>query len=118
MMGAGKALGGWLSDRFGARRVGVLSTLLCIPFLLFGRDLMLVSILGVFCFSLTMSITYGMLLSVMGDRPGVAFGITTLGLFVGLLPVFAFGSFGYAVNSGLIVALSLGSAYLLNRTLQ
>lgn len=117
MMGAGKALGGWLSDRFGARRVGVASTLLCIPFLLFGKDLMLVSILGVFCFSLTMSITFGMLLSIGGEKPGTAFGVTTLGLFTGLLPVFLFGSFGYLTNGVLILVLSLGSAWLLNKTL-
>ncbi len=118
MMGLGKALGGYLSDRFGAKRTGVWSTVLCIPFLLFGKDLMLISVFGVFCFSLTMSITFGMLLSVIRESPGSAFGVTTAALFAGLLPVFFFGSFGYLVNSILIVILSLGSAYLLNRTLK
>ena len=118
MMGLGKALGGYLADRFGARRTGVWSTLLCIPFLLFGKDLMLVSVFGVFCFSLTMSITFGMLLSVIRESPGSAFGVTTAALFTGLLPVFLFGSFGYLANSILIVVLSLGSAYVLNRTLK
>ena len=118
LMGLGKAMGGYLSDRFGARRIGLLSTLLCIPFLILGRDLMVVSILGVFCFSLTMSITFGMLLSIIPDAPGVAFGVTTLGLFLGMLPVFLFGSFGFWVNAALIVCLSLGSAYLLHKTLK
>lgn len=118
MMGLGKALGGYLADRFGARRTGVWSTILCIPFLLFGKDLMLVSVFGVFCFSLTMSITFGMLLSVIRESPGSAFGVTTAALFAGLLPVFLFGSFGYTANSILIVILSLGSAYVLNRTLK
>ena len=118
MMGLGKALGGYLADRFGARRTGVWSTVLCIPFLLFGKDLMLVSVFGVFCFSLTMSITFGMLLSVIRESPGSAFGVTTAALFAGLLPVFFFGSFGYLANSILIVILSLGSAYVLNRTLK
>ena len=118
MMGLGKALGGYLADRFGARRVGVVSTLLCIPFLLFGKELMLVSVFGVFCFSLTMSITFGMLLSVIRESPGSAFGVTTAALFAGLLPVFLFGSFGYLANGILIVLLSLGSAYALNRTLK
>ena len=118
MMGLGKALGGYLADRFGARRTGVWSTVLCIPFLLFGKDLMLVSVFGVFCFSLTMSITFGMLLSVIRESPGSAFGVTTAALFAGLLPVFLFGSFGYLINGILIVILSLGSAYVLNRTLK
>ena len=118
MMGLDKALGGYLADRFGARRTGVWSTVLCIPFLLFGKDLMLVSVFGVFCFSLTMSITFGMLLSVIRESPGSAFGVTTAALFTGLLPVFLFGSFGYLINGILIVILSLGSAYVLNRTLK
>lgn len=118
MMGLGKALGGYLADRFGARRIGVWSTLLCIPFLLFGKELMPVSVFGVFCFSLTMSITFGMLLSVIRESPGSAFGVTTAALFAGLLPVFLFGSFGYLANSILITVLSLGSANVLHRTLK
>ena len=53
-MGTGKALGGILSDRFGARVVGVASTLCCVPFLLVGDNRMLISIIGIFLFSLTM----------------------------------------------------------------
>ncbi len=110
VMGTGKAAGGWLTDRFGARRVGVISTLGCIPFLLIGKDLMLISIMGVFLFSITMSITFGMLLSVIEDNPGLAFGITTIGLFIGICPVLLCGSFGYIINIILVVALSVLSA--------
>lgn len=107
IMGAGKAAGGILADRFGARPVGVGSTLLCIPFLLFGKDTMVVSVFGVFLFSMTMSITFGMLLSIIEDNPGLAFGVTTAGLAVGILPVFIFGSFSFVVNCILVVSLSL-----------
>lgn len=118
VMGAGKAAGGWLTDRFGARRVGVLSTLCCIPFLLIGKNMMLVSIIGVFMFSITMSITFGMLLSVIEDNPGLAFGITTIGLFIGICPVLLWGSFGYIINSILVVVLSAASACGLYITLK
>jgi len=118
IMGLGKAMGGYWSDKYGARKVGVFSTLFCIPFLIIGKNTMLLSIIGVFLFSLTMSICFGMLLSVIKDNPGVAFGITTIGLFLGLCPVMFFGSMGYLFDSILIVILSLLSAFGLHKTLR
>ncbi len=118
VMGIGKAIGGYLVDRFGAKRIGVWASLLSIPFLLAGNRMMWISIIGVFLFSLIMSITFGMLLSVIKNNPGFAFGVTTLGLFVGMLPVLLFGSFGMAANSILVVVLSLGSAFCLHKTLK
>lgn len=116
-MGFGKILGGILSDKFGAKKIGVLSTLLCVPFLIIGKDMMILSILGVFMFSMTMSITFGMLLSVLNKMPGLAFGITTIGLFLGLFPIFIFGSFDFLTNTILIILFSLLSAYGLYKTL-
>lgn len=86
-MGVGKGLGGILSDKFGAKIIGVGSTLLCIPFLIVGDNHMVISVIGVLLFSMTMSITYGMLLTVMHEMPGVAFGLTTIALVLGILPV-------------------------------
>ena len=117
IMGLGKAGGGYLSDRFGARKVGVLSTIICIPFLLFGKNIMIISIIGVFLFSLTMSITFGMCLSVISNNPGLAFGITTIGLFLGSLPVFIVYP-TEQINVILIVSLSLFSALGLYLTLK
>ena len=117
IMGAGKVLGGILSDRFGSRRVGVLSTLLCIPFLICGNNVMLISVIGVFLFSLTMSITFGMLLSVIKNSPGLAFGITTIGLFIGIMPAFFF-SLSPVINGIIIVVLSILSAMGLGKTLK
>lgn len=117
VMGFGKALGGILSDRFGARVVGVLSTLLCIPFLIFGDERMAVSVIGVFMFSMTMPITYGMLLSVIKNQPGLAFGITTIGLFLGLFITMITGLPSKNVNIVLITILSLSSSLCLFKTL-
>ncbi|MBR5421965.1 MAG: hypothetical protein IK115_12545 [Lachnospiraceae bacterium] len=116
LMGMGKALGGYFADRFGARRTGVLSSLLCIPFLLAGKDHMLVSVIGVFLFSMTMSITFAMCLSVLPDAPGVAFGITTFALFAGLMIPFCFGDPGAVINTAAVIVLSLVSALLLYQT--
>ena len=87
-MGIGKAAGGVLADRFGARRVAVISLILALPLLLFGSDHMVISLVGTALFSMTMTVTLGVLVSVFPEAPGMAFGITTVGLFLGSTPMF------------------------------
>lgn len=105
-MGLGKALGGILSDKIGIRKVAIGSTLLAIPFLCCGDNLMLVSIIGVMFFSMTMSITLGILVSVLKKTPGLAFGITTIGLFLGTAPIF-FIKLNMQINIILIIVISI-----------
>ena len=116
IMGAGKALGGYLADRFGARKTAFIGTLTAIPFLLFGDRVMIVSCIGVFFFSMTMSITFAMCLSILKTNPGLAFGITTAGLFLGLLPAF-FIQFSPLVNAVLITVFSVLCFVLLRYSL-
>lgn len=118
IMGIGKILGGILSDLFGVKKVGILSTLICIPFLIFGDNIMIVSIIGVFLFSMTMSITFGMILSVMNKNVGLSFGITTIGLFLGVFPVFIFGLPTKIINIGLITILSMICSYGFHKILK
>ncbi len=87
-MGIGKALGGILSDSFGMRKIAIISVLGSLPFLLFGDNYMLISLIGIAMFSMTMSITLGLLTSVLKKTPGLAFGLTTIGLFLGTAPIF------------------------------
>lgn len=87
-MGAGKMLGGILSDRFGARRVGIVSCLAAVPVLLLSDRIMWLSLIGVALFSMTMAITLGGLVSVLPENPGTAFGITTMALLLGTVPSF------------------------------
>ncbi len=89
-MGIGKALGGILSDTIGMRKTAFISTLGALPFLLFGDQIMIISLIGVMLFSMTMSITLALLVSVLKRTPGLAFGLTTIGLFLGTLPIFFF----------------------------
>lgn len=116
IMGAGKALGGLLADRIGVRKTAFIGTLAAIPFLLFGDRLMAVSCIGVFFFSMTMSITFAMCLSVLQTNPGLAFGITTAALFLGLLPAF-FVQLPRTVNAVLIVVFSVLCFVLLRYSL-
>ena len=87
-MGVGKMLGGVMADYIGFRKTTYLSLLLALPFLLFGNTIMLLSLVGVMLFSTTMPITVGILVSKYPKNPGFAFGITTVGLFLGVVPAF------------------------------
>ena len=107
IMGLGKALGGILSDAFGIRKVGIISTLLAIPFLVLGDNLMFVSLIGVMFFSMTMSITLAILVSKLQKTPGLAFGLTTIGLFLGTAPIFFIKITNSYFNIGMIVIMSI-----------
>lgn len=106
-MGIGKAFGGILSDSYGIRKTSVLSSLLALPFLIFGDNLMIVSLIGVMLFSMTMSVTLALLVSVLKHVPGLAFGLTTIGLFIGTVPIFFFRFTTVFSNSVVIVVFTL-----------
>lgn len=109
-MGTGKMLGGILSDLWGARRVGVISCLVAVPMLLLSNNIMWLSLIGVACFSMTMAITLGGLVSVFPKHPGVAFGITTIGLLLGTTPLFFLRMPSRQICDILIVVLSILAA--------
>ena len=117
-MGVGKALGGILSDAFGIRKVAILSTLLAIPFLCFGDSIMIVSLFGVMAFSMTMSITLAILVSVLKKTSGLAFGLTTIGLFLGTAPIFFVKTPSILYNSIMIAVLSVLCSVLLGYVLK
>lgn len=112
VMGTGKAAGGFFADRFGVRTTGVLSTVISIPFLIVGADNMLISVTGVCLFSMTMCITFEMLLSVLPKNPGLSFGITTLALFLGSAPVF-FVQPGKTAGTVMIIVFSVACALMI-----
>lgn len=106
-MGFGKALGGILSDMFGMKKIGILSSLLALPFLLIGDNIMVISLIGVLFFSMTMSITLALIFSVLKNTPGLSFGMTTIGLFLGTVPIFFFKITNFWLNSAVIIILTL-----------
>lgn len=109
-MGIGKMSGGILADLFGARRVGGISCIVAVPMLLMSNNIMWLSLLGVACFSMTMAITLGGLVSVMKSNPGIAFGVTTNGLLLGTVPLFFVHMPSRVVCNWLIVVLSVLAA--------
>ena len=78
---------------------------------------MFISLIGVMFFSMTMSITLAILVSKLKKMPGVAFGLTTIGLFLGTLPVF-FIRISMIYNIILIVVASILCAILLGYVLK
>lgn len=118
IMGFGKALGGILSDAYGIRKIALLSTILAIPFLIIGDNLMIISLIGVMFFSMTMSITLAILVSSLKKTPGLAFGLTTIGLFLGTAPIFFFKIESVVINIIMITILSLLCTIILNYILK
>ncbi len=80
---AGKFGGGILADLFGARRVGTLSLLLCVPLFYLGADSDLFFLAATFFFNIAMPITLVGAARKLPGHEGFVFGLTTLALFLG-----------------------------------
>lgn len=106
-MGIGKMAGGIAADVFGVRKIAIFSSVTALPFLLAGDRHMFISLIGVMIFSMTMSITLALLVSVLKRVPGLAFGLTTIGLFLGSFPIFFFRFSSVISNCIIIVLLSI-----------
>ena len=113
-MGVGKAMGGILIDKIGIRKTAIISTIGALPFLLFGNNIMFISLIGIMMFSMTMAITLGLIVSELQRYPGVAFGCTTVGLFLGSLPLFVFRINSFLITCIMITVLTIASLIILN----
>ena len=112
-MGLGKAIGGLLIDSIGIKKTALISTIGALPFLLLGNNIMTISLIGIMMFSMTMAITLGIIVSELKKYPGVAFGLTTLGLFLGALPIFFFRINTVLTSYIIITSLTIISAIVL-----
>ncbi len=100
---AGKAVGGFLGDKFGARKTGVFALILSVPFLYFGENNAILAMIGILLFNITMPITLCTVASVLNHNPGFSFGLTTLALLCGNIPVYF-----WAVSSSLRYPVLIG----------
>jgi hypothetical protein len=85
--GGGKALGGFLSDRFGFMRVCVGALLFSIPLIHWGDVSVAAGLVGCLCFQTTMAVTLLAYVRAYPGREAWAFGLACLALFVGSLPL-------------------------------
>ncbi len=106
-MGLGKAAGGIFADAYGVKKVAILSSVLSLPFILLGNRIMLISLIGIMLFSMTMSVTLALNVSVLKGAPGLSFGFTTIALTVGVIPIFFLKVSSYAVNSVIVSLLTV-----------
>lgn len=84
----GKAAGGFLADRFGARAIGVASLLLSAPLLSLFSGNVAAAVVGLLLFNINMSVTLCAIAAKLPQNPGLSFGITTFGLLCGTVPRF------------------------------
>ena len=84
----GKASGGLLADRIGARKLAVSSLLVALFLLTFGYTDPWVCLTGILFFNMSMAVTLCAIASVLPLNPGLSFGITTLALLCGNVPTF------------------------------
>lgn len=117
-MGIGKALGGILLDAYDIKTVSYLSLLASLPFLLFGDQIMLISLIGIMFFSMTMAITLALLVSVLKKTPCLAFGLTTIGLFLGTVPIFFIKFTNLYLNAFIIIILTIVCFIILNKVIR
>ncbi|MBR2577255.1 MAG: MFS transporter [Firmicutes bacterium] len=82
----GKMLGGVIGDRIGWMKTAMVSLLAAAVLFAAALEHPAAGIAAVFLFNMTMPITLTALADLMKDRPGTAFGMTTLMLFLGTVP--------------------------------
>lgn len=87
VMTLGKALGGVCTDRFGARITALIPAVLSVPLLILGEEIGVIWLVGTLLSSMTMGVALSVLVSAMPERPLTAYGLTTVALLVGTMPI-------------------------------
>ncbi len=108
----GKILGGIIGDFIGYTYTANISLLLSAVLFIFSFDNMYCGILAILLFNMTMPVTLTILSNTLNKSKGLAFGLTTLALFVGAVP----SILGYAsplFNKAGLFTLTIISAILL-----
>lgn len=82
----GKFLGGSLADRFGVLPFSTAAQVACVVCFTLSVKFPLLAYPGIFLFNTTMAITATELYRCLPQFPGTMFGLTTLALFLGVLP--------------------------------
>ena len=83
----GKMLGGIIGDRVGWKKTGALSLIASAFFFIFSFNNMICGVIAVLLFNMTMPITLTALSNIFYKNKGMAFGMTTIALFIGAVPV-------------------------------
>lgn len=85
---SGKAIGGVIADKLGWKKVAITALILSAPLLAFGHNIPSVALGGAFLFQFTMAVTLTSIALLLPGKPGFAFGLPCLALFLGAIPSF------------------------------
>lgn len=83
----GKVFGGILADKFGLLKVGIGGLIISSPLLAFYSTIPFLGIIGAFVFNFTMPVTLIAMFNVLPNNKGLSFGLTTVAMFIGSLPI-------------------------------
>ena len=108
----GKIFGGVLADRFGLMKIGVGGLLISIPFLSFFSSVPALGILGACVFNFTMPITLIAISDMIPAKKGLSFGLTTVAIFLGALPVILGKNWWIKNEPAIIIAIISASIIL------
>lgn len=108
----GKAAGGFLADRFGARASAVATLLLSAALFAFFK-IPVCGILAVFLFNMTMPMTLCAVARLIPGAYGLGFGLLTFGLFLGALPLLLGSSVTLPMPAGAFIACGVSALLLL-----
>lgn len=118
---AGKFSGGIIADRIGLKRTIAVS-LICAGILaIFSFSYPICGMISILCFNMTMPVSLSLLDRLLNNKPGSAFGILMMALFLGTLPgmlgnVSAISSpAGLAAMCGLSLLILLGAAIMIEK---
>lgn len=87
----GKMLGGIIGDKIGFIKISLISLIVSAILFIFAFNNSILGILAILFFNMTMPITLTALSNILFNNKGMAFGLLTVSLFIGAVPVF----FGY-----------------------
>lgn len=84
----GKILGGVIGDRIGFIKISLISLVISAICFIFAFNNSILGIIAILFFNMTMPITLTALSNMLPNNKGIAFGLTTVALFIGAVPVF------------------------------
>lgn len=108
----GKILGGVIGDKFGWKITSTLSLIFSAILFIFAFDNMICGIVAILLFNMTMPITLTALSNMFYKNKGMAFGMTTIALFIGAVPVLL-GYKGFLFDKASLFIITIISAVVL-----
>lgn len=122
MTAGGKALGGFVSDRFGKEKTAAVSMVLAAVLYLFSNNIVC-GLAAILIFNMSMPITLRAAADIFKGGRGFSFGLLTFALFLGYVPSYIYG--GVQISRAamcilciLSAAMLLGGFALMKKTVQ